>query len=45
VMAVIPTDLVPETGTLIQFCGQRESDPNLAGYGIFYVSESLPPGN
>ncbi len=36
VMAVIPTDLLPETGTLTQFCGQWESDPNLTGYGIFY---------
>jgi hypothetical protein len=39
VMAVVPTDLLPKTGTLTQFCGQWESDPNLAGYGIFYGSE------
>jgi hypothetical protein len=36
-LAVLPTNLVPETGTLAHFCGQWESDPNLAGYGIFYV--------
>ena len=39
VMGVIPTDLIPKTGTLAQFCGQWESDPNLAGYGIFYGVE------
>jgi hypothetical protein len=39
VLAVVPTDLLPETGTLAQFCGQWESDPNLAGYSIFYGSE------
>jgi hypothetical protein len=45
VMAVVPTDLLPETGMLAQFCGQWENDPNLAGYGIFYGIESLLPGN
>jgi hypothetical protein len=39
VIAVIPTDLLPETGTLTQFCGQWETDPNLAGYSIFYGVE------
>ena len=39
VMVVVPTDLLPKTGTLTQFCGQWESDPNLAGYGIFYAEE------
>jgi hypothetical protein len=39
VMAVIPTSILPKTGTLVQFCGQWENDPNLAGYGIFYGSK------
>jgi hypothetical protein len=43
VMAVIPTTLVPETGTLVQICGQWETDPNLSGYGIFYgIEQTLP---
>jgi hypothetical protein len=39
VMAVVPIKMLPETGTLVQICGQWETDPNLAGYGIFYGSE------
>jgi hypothetical protein len=39
VMAVIPTDKIPKTGVLTQFCGRWESDPNLSGYGIFYGIE------
>jgi hypothetical protein len=39
VMVVIPTDLLPKTGTMAQFCGQWESDPNLAGYRVFYGVE------
>jgi hypothetical protein len=39
VLAVIPTELLPETGSMTQFCGQWESSPNLAGYGIFYGIE------
>jgi hypothetical protein len=41
VLAVVPTDLMPKPGTLAQFCGQWESDPNLAGYGIFYGVEMM----
>jgi hypothetical protein len=36
VMVVLPTTLLPQTGILIQICGQWETDPNLKGYGIFY---------
>ncbi len=38
VMVVVPTELLPETGTLTQFCGQWESDPNLAGIWDFLWS-------
>jgi len=38
-LVVVPTTLLPETGTLTQICGQWETDPNLGEYGIFYGSE------
>jgi hypothetical protein len=38
-LVVIPTTLLPQTGTLKQICGQWETDPNLSGYGIFYGIE------
>ena len=38
-MVVIPTALLPETGTLMKICGQWETDPNLNEYSIFYGSE------
>ena len=38
-LVVIPTTLLPQTGTLTQICGQWETDPNLSGYGIFYGIE------
>lgn len=40
VMAVLPTDTLPKLGTLTQLCGYWESDPHLAGYGIFYGIEN-----
>jgi hypothetical protein len=35
-LVIIPTSQLPQPGTYAGFCGQWESDPNLAGYGIFY---------
>ncbi len=44
-MVVVTTTLLPKTGTWMQICGQRETDPNLSEYGIFYGREIqiLPP--
>ncbi len=39
VFVVISTDLLPKIGAMAQICGKWESDPNLAGYGIFYGVE------
>ncbi len=36
-LVVVPTDRLPVGGTLWQVCGERETDPNLATYNIFYV--------
>jgi hypothetical protein len=38
-MVILPATLLPQTGTLMQICGQWETDPNLVGYGIFYGFE------
>jgi len=38
-MVVIPTTLLPTTGSFMQICGQWETDPTLSEYGIFYGNE------
>ena len=38
-MVVFPTTLLSQADTLIQICGEWETDPNLVGYGIFYGIE------
>jgi hypothetical protein len=38
-MVVLPTTLLSQADTLIQICGEWETDPNLVGYGIFYGIE------
>ncbi len=37
VLVVVPTDHLPVGGTLWQICGERETNPDLATYNIFYV--------
>jgi hypothetical protein len=39
VLVVVPTELLPQSGTWVQICGQRETDIQLIGYGIFYGKE------
>jgi hypothetical protein len=38
-MIVMPTILLPKTGTFMQICGQWETNPNLMEYAIFYGKE------
>ncbi len=38
-MVVFPTTLLSQADTLMQICGEWETDPNLVGYGIFYGIE------
>lgn len=38
-MVVLPTTYLSQAGTLMQICGQWETDPKLVGYGIFYGIE------
>ncbi len=37
VLVVVPTDQLPVGGTLWQVCGERETNPDLTKYNIFYV--------
>ena len=46
VLVVVPTDRLPVGDTLWQICGERETDPDLERYNIFYVkTEAKVVGN
>jgi len=42
VLAVIPTEILPEVGQYAQLCGRFEENPSLTRYGIFYTDQVLP---
>jgi hypothetical protein len=43
VLVVVPTALLPSPSSLWQACGERETDPNLESYNIFYAREEAAP--
>ncbi|MBI2330664.1 MAG: hypothetical protein HYU84_00530 [Chloroflexi bacterium] len=36
---VIETELLPESGTLVQFCGDFNYDPEITPYAFFYAEQ------
>jgi hypothetical protein len=40
-LVILPTNQLPQPGSYIGLCGQWESEPNLARYGIFYGVERV----